>query len=147
VLKLTGLLSPSGWYRSQCGTTNPRITPHARRRSVRYLVPRLANPAHIATHGQQQNYVSIAPIEPRGEGGIYTERERAISPCTHCFALKASTCVCRPTSTAVPAAPVATPSLSERGTAQPPQEQQGLQSAVRGRSADVTPSRAPSLPF
>ena len=45
---MTGLVSPSGWYRSHCGTTNPRITRHARRRSVRYSVPRLANPATAA---------------------------------------------------------------------------------------------------
>jgi hypothetical protein len=35
---LTGLVVvPSGWYRSHCGTTNPRITRHARRRSVHSL--------------------------------------------------------------------------------------------------------------
>ena len=48
MLKLKGVVPPSGWYRSHCGTTNPRITPHARRRSVRYSVPRLANPAWVS---------------------------------------------------------------------------------------------------
>ena len=40
MLKLTGVVPPSGWYRSHCGKTNPRITPHARRRYVRYSEPR-----------------------------------------------------------------------------------------------------------
>jgi len=54
---LTGLVVPSGWYRIHCGTTNPRITRHARRRYVRYSEPRLANPAYrTRVYGEGLHY-------------------------------------------------------------------------------------------
>jgi hypothetical protein len=95
VLKLTGLVSPSGWYRSHCGTTNPRITPHARRglSAIRSLDSRIRiRPlAEGAAAALQAVALTAAVLADTAAAALSTP------PCTGSSVGRARRCRCRRT--------------------------------------------------